>query len=168
MPAPLAATIAPLLRDHTTLKVAVDIADAGPITIRQMDAVATAGRVSVTGTVNTVGNRIDLAYKVQAGTWTADFAALLPPDTGWDSLSVEGTAKSALDAPEATASIHGAGLRQGLYGAGTLAFDLTATPQGPLSRPDRAPIALPAPPAPPDRHRARRPASCRKRPARTT
>lgn len=134
------ATIAPLLRDQTTLKAEVVMADAGPITIRQLDAKATAGSVSVTGSVNPAGNQVDLAYSVQAGA-AADFTALLPPDTAWGTLAVTGTAKGALDAPEATVSIRGNGLRQGVYGAGTLAADLMATPQGKLSDPD-APIIL--------------------------
>ncbi|MGK9164789.1 translocation/assembly module TamB domain-containing protein [Inquilinus limosus] len=140
VPAALAATAAPLLQGRTTLKAEAEIADAGPITIRQLDAAAAAGSVSVTGSVNPTGNQVDLAYKLQAGA-AAGFATLLPPGTGWESLTIDGTAKGALDAPVVVAAIRGAGLRQDPYGAGTLAVDLTATPQGPLSDPE-APIGL--------------------------
>ena len=140
LPAALAPTIAPLLQGRTTLKAEAEIADAGPITIRRLDAAAAAGTVSVTGSLDPSGNRVDLAYKVQAGA-AQGFAALLPPGTGWQSLAVDGTAKGALDAPVIAASIRGGGLRQDPYAAGTLTADLTATPQGKLS--DReAPIGL--------------------------
>jgi translocation and assembly module TamB len=140
VPAAFAATAAPLLQGRTTLKAEADIADAGPITIRQLDAAAAAGSVSVTGSVNPTGNQVDLAYKLQAGA-APGFATLLPPGTGWESLAVEGTAKGALDAPVVVTAIRGAGLRQDPYAAGTLAVDLTATPQGPFSDPE-APIGL--------------------------
>ncbi|MGO4725116.1 MULTISPECIES: translocation/assembly module TamB domain-containing protein [unclassified Inquilinus] len=136
------ASIAPLLQGRTTLKAEATVADAGPITIRQFDAATAAGSVSVNGSANPVGNTVDLAYRVQAGA-AAGFTALLPPGTGWESLTVSGTAKGALDAPVATAAIQGTGLRQGVYGAQTAAFDLTATPQGKLSDPE-APIGLSA------------------------
>ena len=83
VPAALAATAAPLLQGRTTLKVEAEIADAGPITIRQLDAKAAAGSVSITGSVNPTGNQVDLAYTLQAGA-AAGFATLLPPGTGWD------------------------------------------------------------------------------------
>lgn len=134
------AGIAALLQGRTTLKAEAEIADAGPITIRQLEAAAAAGSVSVTGSLNPTGNQVDLAYKLQAGA-ASGFATLLPPGAGWDSLAVDGTAKGALDAPVVVAAIRGAGLRQAPYGAGTLAVDLTATPQGPLSDPE-APIGL--------------------------
>ncbi|WP_342237715.1 translocation/assembly module TamB domain-containing protein [Inquilinus sp. OTU3971] len=134
------AGIAALLQGRTTLKAEAEIADAGPITIRQLDATAAAGSVSVTGSVNPTGNQVDLGYKLQAGA-AAGFATLLPPGTGWDSLAVDGTAKGTLDAPVVVAAIRGAGLRQAPYGAGTLAVDLTATPRGPFSDPE-APIGL--------------------------
>ncbi|WP_395681985.1 translocation/assembly module TamB domain-containing protein [Inquilinus sp.] len=134
------AGIATLLQGRTTLKADAEIADAGPITIRQLDATAAAGSVSVTGSLNPVANQLDLAYTLQAGA-AAGFATLLPPGTGWDSLAVDGTAKGALDAPVVAAAIRGAGLRQAPYGAGTLAVDLTATPQGKISDPE-APIGL--------------------------
>ncbi|KGM35051.1 AsmA family protein, partial [Inquilinus limosus] len=98
------AGIAALVQGRTTLKADAEIADAGPITIRQLDAAAAAGSVSVTGSVNPVGNQLDLAYKLQAGV-AAGFATLLPPGTGWDSLAVDGTAKGALDAPVVAAAI---------------------------------------------------------------
>lgn len=134
------AGIAALLQGRTTLKADAEIADAGPITIRQLDATAAAGKVSVTGSLNPVANQLDLAYTLQAGA-AAGFATLLPPGTGWDSLAVDGTAKGALDAPVVAATIRGAGLRQAPYGADTLAVDLTATPQGKISDPE-APIGL--------------------------
>ncbi|MGO1074523.1 hypothetical protein ACTOWL_03275, partial [Inquilinus sp. CA228] len=134
------AGIAALLQGRTTLQAEAEIADAGQISIRQLDATAAAGSVSVTGSVDPTGNQVDLAYKLQAGA-AAGFATLLPPGTGWDSLAVDGTAKGALDAPVVAAAIRGAGLRQAPYGADTLAVDLTATPQGPFSDPD-APINL--------------------------
>ncbi|WP_225767386.1 translocation/assembly module TamB domain-containing protein [Inquilinus sp. Marseille-Q2685] len=140
VPAALAATATPLLQGRTTLQAEAEITDAGPITIRQLDATAAAGSVSVTGSVNPTGNQVDLAYKLQAGA-AAGFATLLPPGTGWDSLAVDGTARGALDAPVVAATIRGSGLRQAPYGAGTLAVDLTATPQGPFSDPE-APIGL--------------------------
>ncbi|MBW8724489.1 MAG: translocation/assembly module TamB domain-containing protein [Inquilinus limosus] len=140
VPAALAATAAPLLQGRTTLKVEAEIADAGPITIRQLDAKAAAANVSVTGSVNPTGNQVDLAYTLQAGA-AAGFTTLLPPGTGWESLAVEGTAKGALDAPVVVAAIRGTGLRQAPYGAGTLAVDLTATPQGKISDPE-IPIGL--------------------------
>jgi translocation and assembly module TamB len=140
LPAALAPTIAPLLQGRTTLKAEAEIADAGPITIRQLDATAAAANISVTGSVNPSGNQVDLAYTMQAGA-AAGFATLLPPGSGWESLAVEGTAKGALDAPVVVAAIRGTGLRQDPYAAGTLAVDLTATPQGPLSDPE-APIGL--------------------------
>lgn len=134
------AGIAALLQGRTTLKADAEIADAGPITIRQLDATAAAGSVSLTGSLNPVANRLDLAYTLQAGA-AAGFATLLPPGTGWESLAVDGTAKGALDAPVVAAAIRGAGLRQAPYGAGTLAVDLTATPQGKIADPE-TPIGL--------------------------
>lgn len=134
------AGIAALLQGRTTLKADAEIADAGPITIRQLDATAAAGSVSLTGSLNPVANRLDLAYTLQAGA-AAGFATLLPPGTRWESLAVDGTAKGALDAPVVAAAIRGAGLRQAPYGAGTLAVDLTATPQGKIADPE-TPIGL--------------------------
>jgi translocation and assembly module TamB len=134
------AGIAALVQGRTTLKADAEIADAGPITIRQLDATASAGSVSLTGSLNPVANQLDLAYKLQAGA-AAGFATLLPPGTGWETLAVDGTARGALDAPVVAAAIRGVGLRQAPYGAGTLAADLTATPQGKISDPE-TPIGL--------------------------
>ncbi|WP_020178290.1 translocation/assembly module TamB domain-containing protein [Methylopila sp. M107] len=108
------------------------VPDRGPIQIVKADVDIPAARLGARGTVDTDAETLDVSYDVVAGN-ASRFAKLLP-DITWSSISARGTAKGPIGYPEVRADADAGGLVTAQGSFDTAKIQLTATPDGPLSK----------------------------------
>ncbi|WP_271169770.1 translocation/assembly module TamB domain-containing protein [Hansschlegelia plantiphila] len=131
---------APLVEGATKISAEALAPDEGPIDLIDLSVEAPSARFSARGKIDASAETVDLSYDARAGE-PARFAAVLPADVSWASLSLLGTAKGPLDHPVIDATIDGGGLAAEQGGAETARIALKATPDGALSS-DRTRVAI--------------------------
>ncbi|MET0313000.1 MAG: hypothetical protein ABW275_01250, partial [Hansschlegelia sp.] len=124
---------ADLLAGKTKVTADALMLDSGPIQINDAVIDAPALRLGVRGMVDVGKETLDVNYDIQAGE-AGRFAKVLPQEISWASLSVLGTAKGPFDHPAIKATVDGGGLNSAQGGAQTAHVELSATPDGPLTK----------------------------------